>query len=356
MSVWKVLPAALAIGLSPLTLTIPSAQAADPVLFAGKRIMMYSTTNPGGGVDLYNRLVARQIGQHIPGNPAIAASNMTGAGGLQFANFLANQAERDGTQMGLLPAYILLENLYGNDKALFDARRFIWLGNMNQEVDHCSVWHTAGVTKPEDFFTREVILGASGAGAGSFTLPMVMNAVMGTKFKVILGFSSQSERGLAMERGEIQGQCGTYLSSIKATNMQQVNSGQLRLIWQMGSALHPDFPGLPAAIDYAKTDRARNILKMFFATMAIGRATALPPEVPTERVAILRAAYDATMRDAAFLAEADKQKMEIRPMTAADMASALQDLLGHPAEIYAEAAAILQNAATRAKEQDKTKP
>lgn len=347
---------ARAFGFLLSALISPSVQAADPVLFAGKRIMMYSTTNPGGGFDLYNRLVARHIGQHIPGNPNIAASNMTGAGGLQFANFLANQAERDGTQMGLLPAYILLESLYGNDKALFDPRRFIWLGNMNQEVDHCSVWHTTGITKPEDFLTREVILGASGAGAGSFTLPMVMNAVMGTKFKVILGFSSQSERGLAMERGEIQGQCGTYLSSIKATNMQQVTSGQLRLIWQMGTAPHPDFPNLPAAIDYAKTDRARAILKMFFATMAIGRATALPPDVAPDRVAVLRAAYDATMADPAFLAEADKQKMEIRPMSAAGMTAALGDLLGHPPEVYAEAAGILNNAANRAKEQDKAKP
>lgn len=354
MSIWRAPPAALAVCLSLCALASQSGYAAEPGPFAGKRIMLYSTTNPGGGFDLYNRLVARHIGRHIPGAPTVAASNMTGAGGLQFANFLYNQAERDGTQMGLLPAYILLERLYGNDKALFEPRRFIWVGNMNQEVDHCSVWHTTGITKPEDFFAREVILGASGAGAGSFTLPMVMNAVMGTKFKVILGFSSQSERGLAMERGEIEGQCGTYLSSIKASNMKQVESGQLRLIWQMGSAAHPDFPAVPLAIDYAKTDRARRILKMFFATMAIGRATALPPDVPADRVAILRAAYDATMRDPAFLAEAEKQKMEIRAMSAGDMIPALQDLLGHPQEIYADAAAILQNAATRAKEQNKT--
>lgn len=349
MSVHEARLFAAVFGFSVIGLAATVAQSAEPAPFAGKRIMMYSTTNPGGGFDLYNRLVARHMGAHIPGNPAIAAANMTGAGGLQFANFLANQAERDGTQLGLLPAYILLESLYGNDKALFDPRRFIWVGNMNQEVDHCSVWHTTGMTRPEDFFSREVILGASGVGAGSFTLPMVMNAVMGTRFKVILGFSSQSERGLAMERGEIQGQCGTYLSSIKATNMQQVDSGQLRLIWQMGSAPHPDFPGLPAAIDYAKTDRARDILKMFFATMAIGRATALPPEVPAERVALLRAAYDATMRDPAFLAEAAKQKMEVRPMSAAEMAAPLRDLLGHPPEIYAEAAAILRNATDKAK-------
>lgn len=345
----------LAVGMTAIATIAPVAAADDANPFAGKRVTMYSTTNPGGGFDLYNRLVARHIAKHIPGNPTIAASNMTGAGGLQFANWLYNQAERDGSQMGLLPAYILLERLYGNDKALFDPRRFIWVGNMNQEVDHCSVWHTTGITKPEEFFARDVILGASGAGAGSFTLPMVMNAVMGTRFKVILGFSSQSERGLAMERGEIQGQCGTYLSSIKASNMNQVQAGHLRLIWQMGTTPHPDFPGLPLALNYAKTDRARNILTMFFATMAIGRATALPPDVPQDRVALLRKAYDATMGDAAFLAEADKQKMEVRAMTASDMTAALRDLLGHPQTVYDDAAAILQQAANRAKDSERPK-
>ncbi len=340
--------------LGALLLCVPAALwsggAVAQADFAGKRIMTYSSTNPGGGFDLYNRLLARHIGRHIPGAPSVVASNMTGAGGLVFANWLYNQADKDGTQMGIIPAYVLLERLYGNDKALFDPYRFLWVGNMNQEVDHCSVWHTAGIARPEDFFEREVILGASGAGAGSYTLPMIMNAVMGTRFRPILGFSSQSERGLAMERGEIQGQCGTYLSSIKASNMQQVDSGQLRLIWQMGTTPHPDFPDVPLAIGYAKTEKAKRILTMFFASMTIGRAVALPPDVPADRVAALRLAFEATMRDTALLAEAEKSKLEVRAMSADGMNPALRELLGHPRETYAEAAAILKEAGNRAKD------
>ena len=331
------------------------ASAAETSPFAGKRIQTFATSRPGGGFDLYNRLLARHLGRHIPGAPTVVASNMTGAGGLVFANWLYNKAAKDGTQMGILPAYVLLERLYGNKKALFDPYRFTWVGNMNQEVDHCSVWHTTGITKPEDFFTREVVLGASGTSAGSFTLPMIMNAVMGTRFKVILGYSSQSKRALAMEQGEIQGQCGTYLSSIKAANMQQVKSGQLRLIWQMGTMAHPDFPNVPLAINYAKTEKAKRILTMFFATMSIGRATALPPDVPADRVAILRTAYDATMRDKKFLSEAGKLKLEVRAMSADGMKPILRDLLGHPHETYAEVAAILKNAASRAKASAKSK-
>jgi tripartite-type tricarboxylate transporter receptor subunit TctC len=332
----------------------PGAQAAQ-TSFKGKRVSTFSSSRVGGGFDIYNRLLARHIGRHIPGKPAVSAGNRLGAGGLVFANWLYNKAPKDGTAMGILPAYILLERLYGNQKAFFDPYRFVWLGNMNQEVDHCSVWHATGVTKPEDFFRREVILGASGASAGSFTVPTIMNAVMGTKFRPILGFRSGAKRVLAMEQGEIHGQCGTYLSSVKASLMQKVRSGQLRIIWQMGFTPHPDFPDVPLAIEYAKNDKAKRVLTMFFATMAIGRSTALPPDVPAGTVAALRAAYDATMRDKAFLAEANKARIEIRSMSADGMKPYLRRLLGHPPEIYAEAAAILKRGRGEAKKQKRKK-
>ena len=331
-----------------LSLVAPASSEAEPS-FKGKRINTYSSSRVGGGFDIYNRLLSRHIGRHIPGNPTVIAGNRLGAGGLVFANWLYNKAPKDGTTMGIVPAYILLESLYGNKKALFNPYQFVWLGNMNQEVDHCSVWHTTKITKPEDFFSRDVILGASGASAGSFTVPTIMNAVMGTKFRPILGFRSGAKRVLAMEQGEIDGQCGTYLSSVKASLMQKVRSGQLRIIWQMGFDPHPDFPKVPLAINYAKTEKARRILTMFFATMAIGRSTALPPGVPSDRIAALRTAYDATMRDKMFLAEAKKARMEIRYMSADGMKPYLRRLLGHPKEIYAEAAAILQRARSKAK-------
>lgn len=327
-------------------------QTAD-AFFRGKTLAMSASSAPSGGFDIYVRLLARNFGQHVAGSPSVVAQNRPGGGGLVLANHLYNSAAKDGTQIALIPAYVLLEALFKNPQAKFDPSKFIWIGNMNQEVDHCSVWHSSGVTRPEDFFAREVILGASGASAGSFTIPMVMNAELGTKFKVILGYSSSAVRNKAMEQGEIHGQCGTYLSSIKATSMPEVEAGRLRIIWQMGLEKHPDFPQVPLAIDYAKTPEARQMMQMFFASMTLGRSFALPPDTPADRVAALRDAFDATVRAAEFRAEADKLKIEIRPMDWRAMQPALEKLLGAPPAVVAKAGVILDTARGHGRQQEK---
>lgn len=334
-----------------LAVAVASIAAASPVysqgaedLFRGKTINMSSSSAPSGGFDIYVRLLARHFGAQIAGNPSVVAQNRPGGGGLVLANFLYNSAAKDGTQIALIPAYVLLDAIFNSPQAKFEPTKFIWIGNMNQEVDHCSVWENAGVAKPEDFFSREVILGASGASAGSFTIPMVMNAELGTKFKVILGYSSSAVRNKAMEQGEIHGQCGTYLSSIKATSMPDVQAGRLRIVWQMGLEKHPDFPQVPLAIDYAKTDEARQMMQMFFASMTLGRSFALPPDTPADRVAALRAAFAATMTAPEFRSEAEKLKIELRPMNAVEMQPALDKLLGAPPAVVDRAAAILESA------------
>jgi len=327
-----------------------AASAAEP--FAGQTVYFSSSTDPGGGFDLYVRLLSRHIGRHFAGNPTIVPQNRPGGGGLVLANFLYNAAAKDGTQVGLIPAYVLLEERFKNPQAKFDPSKFIWIGNMNREVDHCSVWHTTGITKPEDFFDREVILGASGVSGGSYIMPILMNEELGTKFRPLLGFESNAKRGLSMQQGEIMGQCGTYLSSIKAGSMQDVEAGRLRIIWQMGLEKHPDFQNVPLAIEYAKTAEARQMLEMFFASATVGRAFAVPPGVPQERVAALRAAFDAMIADPAFLAEAEKTKIEVRPATARQMEPALQKLLGAPTAVVDKAAAILETARNRGRKQE----
>jgi tripartite-type tricarboxylate transporter receptor subunit TctC len=341
--------ASLTLVLLSLPLATP-AKAAEP--FAGQTIYFASSTAPGGGFDIYVRLMARHIGAHLGGNPTIVPQNRPGGGGLVLANYLYNAAPKDGTQVGMIPAYVLLEQRFKNPQAKFDPDKFVWIGNMNREVDHCSVWHTTGISKPEDFFDREVILGASGVSGGSYIMPILMNEELGTKFRPILGFESNAKRNFAMQQGEIMGQCGTYLSSIKASAMQDVNAGRLRIIWQMGLEKHPDFPNVPLAIDYAKTAEARAMLEMFFASATVGRALALPPGVPADRVKALRAAFDATIADKAFLAEADKTKVEVRPASAREMEPALAKLLGAPPAVVDKAAAILETARTRGKKQE----
>jgi tripartite-type tricarboxylate transporter receptor subunit TctC len=344
----RLLPVALA--ASVCVVQAMPARAAEP--FAGQTVYFSSSTDPGGGFDLYVRLMARHIGAHFAGKPTIVAQNRPGGGGLVLANYLYNVAPKDGTQVGMIPAYVLLEERFKNPQAKFDPDKFIWVGNMNREVDHCSVWHTSGIARPEDFFDREVILGASGVSGGSYMMPILMNEELGTKFRPLLGYESNAKRTLSMQQGEIMGQCGTYLSSIKASAMQDVNAGNLRIIWQMGLEKHPDFPNVPLAIEYAKTAEARQMLEMFFASATMGRAFAIPPGVPDERVTALRAAFDATIADPAFQAEAEKAKIEVRPATAKDMEPALQKLLGAPPAVVDKAAAILQAARNRGEKQE----
>jgi tripartite-type tricarboxylate transporter receptor subunit TctC len=348
--------AAAAAALVAAMAGIAPARAADP--FAGQTVYFSSSTDPGGGFDLYVRLLSRHIGRHLPG-ATVVPQNRPGGGGLVLANFLYNAAAKDGTQVGLIPAYVLLEQRFKNPQAKFDPARFVWIGNMNQEVDHCSVWHTTGIVRPEDFFDREVILGASGVSGGSYIMPILMNEELGTKFRPLLGFESNAKRNLSMQQGEIMGQCGTYLSSIKAGSMQDVEAGRLRIIWQMGLEKHPDFQNVPLAIDYAKTAEARQMLEMFFASAAVGRAFAVPPGVPDERVAALRAAFEGTIADPVFRAEAEKIKIEVRPTTARGMEPALHKLLGAPAAVVDKAAAILDTARNRGRKQQqelKAKP
>ena len=344
----RLLPAALVVAVC-LSQATP-ATAAEP--FAGQTVYFSSSTDPGGGFDLYVRLMARHIGSHFAGKPTVVAQNRPGGGGLVLANYLYNVAPKDGTQAGMIPAYVLLEERFKNPQAKFDPDKFIWVGNMNREVDHCSVWHTTGIDKPEGFFDREVILGASGVSGGSYMMPILMNEELGTKFKPLLGFESNAKRALSMQQGEIMGQCGTYLSSIKASAMQDVNAGNLRIIWQMGLEKHPDFLNVPLAIDYAKTAEARQMLEMFFASATVGRAFAIPPGVPDERVKALRAAFEATIADPVFQAEAAKAKIEVRPATAKEMEPALQKLLGAPPAVVDKAAAILQLARNRGEKQE----
>jgi tripartite-type tricarboxylate transporter receptor subunit TctC len=341
----------LGAAVAALALAVPTAsRAAEP--FAGRTVYLSSSTDPGGGFDLYVRLLSRHIGRHFAGAPTIVPQNRPGGGGLVLANYLYNAAAKDGTQVGLIPAYVLLEERFGNPQAKFDPAKFVWIGNMNREVDHCSVWHTTGIAKPEDFFDREVILGASGVSGGSYIMPILMNEELGTRFRPLLGFESNAKRGLAMPQGEIMGQCGTYLSSIKAGSMQDVDAGRLRIIWQMGLEKHPDFQNVPLAIDYARTDEARQMLEMFFASATIGRAFAVPPGVADERVKALRAAFDATIADPAFRAEANKAKIEVRAMSAAEMEPALQKLLGAAPAVVDKAAAILKTARNRGRKQE----
>lgn len=305
---------------------------------AQKPIELYVGYSVGGGYDIYARLLARHMGRHLPGNPVIVPRNMEGAGSLRLANWLYKAAPRDGSVIGTIGRGIAFDPLLGGQGAQFQATQFGWIGSANDEVSVCVSWGQKRVARFEDVFTRELIVGGTGATADTDLFPKIINGVLGTKFKVITGYPGGNDVTLAMQRGEVDGRCGWSWSSIKTNHPQWVKDGTINLLVQLSLEKHPDLPQVPLIMDFIKTEEQKAILRVVFARQVMGRPFLAPPGVPAERLATLRKAFDATMADKAFLAEAEKLKLEVTPVRG----EAVQALV---AEVYRTPAALLKKAA-----------
>lgn len=328
------------------TLAIP-ASAAE--IFKGKRIVLAASGGAGGGYDNYARLLARHYVRHIPGNPDIRVQNMNAAGGLVVANFTFAKAPKDGTFIGNIRPSVLFEQLFQNKSVVFDGPKFQYIGNMNEDTDACMVWSSTGATSVKDFYTRELITSASGRSAMSFSFPAVYNAVLGTKFKIILGYRGTPERILAMERGEIQATCGLTTSTVKSRLGREIKAGKVRVLSVAGNNPDPDFKNYPNMLDEAKTPEARAALKFLFSQMQPARMFAVPPETPAANVAVLRAAFTATMKDPAFAKESVKRKTDIKWSTGEVTQKLVQDLYASDPQAVATVRAALMAKASKRK-------
>lgn len=281
--------------------------------FRGKTVTLAVGSGPGGGYDAYSRTLSRYYGKFIPGNPSVVIQYVPGAGGMVVANNTFSVAAKDGTFMAMIPSSVLLDGVLGSAAAKFEVGRFTPIGNMNEEADTCSVWQTTGITGAQDLMTREVIIGTAGPASNSHTFPLVMNAIIGTKFKLIPGYGGGSTlRIVAMEKGELHGACGIFVSTVLSQFPSQIKDGKLKVVLQMALARHPAFADVPNAVEFAKSDEDRQMLNLFFGQLALGRALFAPPEVPTDRARALSDAFAATMKDAEFQAEATKLNLETR--------------------------------------------
>ena len=306
---------------------------ADPVadFYKGKTISMIVASGPGGGYDLYARTLVRHYARHIPGNPNIVIQYLPGGGGIVAANTLYSVTARDGTGMGLLASSTFLLAAVGDKNTKFDNLKFTYIGNMNEEVDTCSVWHTTGIKSAEDLKTREVIIGAAGPGSNSLTFPLGMNSVLGMKFKPIPGYQGGAQiRTTAMERGELQGTCGIFVSTMNAQFPKQLADGHLKVILQMGLSRHPSFKDVPNALELATDANGRAALELLFAQLALGRPILGPPEIPADRAAALQKGFDATMDDPQFRADAEKMRVELRWFGAAKMKQVMERMEAAP--------------------------
>jgi tripartite-type tricarboxylate transporter receptor subunit TctC len=313
---------------------------ADPVadFYAGKTVNVLIGVGVGGEYDLQARLVARHLGKHIPGHPTVVPQNMTGAGGLKMINYLYTVAPRDGTNIGMIQNAFPALQAAGLPGVQFDAGKMQWLGTIAAVNETMAVWHTAGVKSIEDVRKRETVAGASGRGAITFTYPAMMNELLGTKFKIVTGYPGGNQINLAMERGEVEARNNTW-SSWKATKPDWLRDKKIFVIAQAGPrAADLDAPSVE---DLARDPQQRQLIELVVSGTQLGRPFATNA-APPERVAALRAAFAATMKDPEFLAEAARSGFEVEPVLGEPMQRIVDKVLATPKDVAIRAKALLE--------------
>jgi tripartite-type tricarboxylate transporter receptor subunit TctC len=310
--------------------------------FKGRTVEIYVGYSVGGGYDLYARLLARHIGKHIPGNPTVIVKNMEGAASLRLANWLYQVGPKDGTVFGTIGRGTAFDPVLGLNGAQFDGTRFTWIGSANDEVSVCVAWYTSGVKTFDDARTKELTIGGNGPSDDTVQFPRVLNAVLGTKFKVISGYPGGNDVLLAMERGEVQGRCGWSWSSAKIAHQAWIDDKKINVLIQLSLAKHPDLPDVPLITDFATSEEQKQISKLIFGRQVMGRPFLAPPGVPADRAEALRRAFMDTMSDREFLADAESSQFEITPVSGERVQMLVKEIYGTPTEIGHKAAAILQ--------------
>jgi tripartite-type tricarboxylate transporter receptor subunit TctC len=320
----------------------PAARAAGVEdFYKGRTLQVVIGYSAGGGYDLYARALAHHIGRHLPGNPSATAQNMPGAGSLKAANYLYAVAPRDGTLFGIIGRGMAMEPLIGFGDVKFDARKFTWLGSAGDQVSVCATWHSAKVRSWNDALSTPFTVGAEGSGSDPDIFALMLRNMFGLKLKLVTGYPGGNEISLALEQGEVDGRCGWSWSSIKLAKPAWIADKKLNFIVQMSLARSPELPDVPLVMDYAKDERQRDILKLVLSRQAMAWPFVAPPEIPFDRKQALRAAFDETMRDPAFIAEATKAQLEVNPTRGTDLEKVIDELYQVPPDtIRATRAAI----------------
>jgi len=317
-----------------------SAQNAVAQFYRGKQISVIVGSSAGGGYDIYARLMARHMSKHIPGNPVLVATNMPGAASTAAASYVYNSAPKDGTVIGALQATAILDALLDEAKrARFDASKFVYLGSATTDHYVCIARADAPVKSFQQLQAQELVIGASQPGTSTRDFPVLLNNLADAKFRIVSGYPGTREVTLAIEKGEVQGLCGFSWSSLAAQRPDWLKSGFIRVLVQEHDQGDPvvNGMGVPLAVDFAKSPENRRILELFYSSETFGRPYMMPPSMPVERVAALRAAFMATMRDPELLAEAQKIGLDIDPISGEELQVLAEKIYATPAPIVAKA-------------------
>ena len=312
----------------------PAASGAEPPWsLAGKQVTLIVYSSAGGTYDIYARLLARHMPKHLPGKPVFVVKNMLGAGGIIAARYLSVSAPKDGLTIGTIGRGLPFEAMLGSEALDFDPLAFTWIGSMNKESSLAVSWHDSEVKTAQDLRSKELLISATSADSDSTIIPKALNGLLGFKFKIISGYQGMTDAALAVDRGEVQGMGYWGWVAIKSERPEWLTEKKINLLFQTALRPHPEIPTVPTAVSLASSEEQREELELLLSRDVLGRPYVAPPGIPEDRLAALRAGFDATLHDPAFLAEAQKLNLEINPATGKEVEALLRRVLSYPAAV-----------------------
>jgi len=325
-----------------LSIALATTAEAQPLDLTGKTVTLAIATPSGGGYDLYGRVVARHIGRFLPGSPTVVPQNMPGAGSLIAANWLANVAPKDGTAIAIIPSATLFENLLGNAQARFDARALRWLVSLNDYTAVAVAWHNTPFQSADDLIGKEFLIGSNAPASDTTVWPLLLNTLIGTKTKLVRGYSGTAGIALAMERGEVQGMIGDDWASIKANKASWLRESKVRILMQMTADRHADLSDVPRAEEFAKDEDNRRVLALFVARQKYGRPFLAPPGMSDAIADLYREAFAKLATDGDFLRDAQQAQLIIKVAPGAEVTALVQSLHALPREVIDKASALIR--------------
>ena len=314
--------------------------------YEGKTVTIVTSTGVGGTYDVTARLIARHMPRFIPGRPNMVVQNMPGGGNVLATNFMYTIAPKDGTSIATVHNAMPVQQVLGGQGVRFDSAKFEWLGSTGPETEVILVWHTSNIRTFDALKTREVILGGTGAGSGLVILPRAMNTLLGTRFKIVSGYKSSEDINIALQRGEVEARAFSLIS-ITAQRADWLRDKKITILAQVGAKRAHEIPDVPLVTELARSEEDRLVFKLISAAQALGRPYLAPPGVPADRLAILRKAFEATLKDKLFLAEAEKLQIDIDPIGADEVTQLVLETVNAPASVVAKTKAAIETVGER---------
>lgn len=324
-----------------MSLVSAASQAANQITFKGETITILIGYGIGGSYDVYGRLAARYLGKYLPGNPTVVPQNMTGAGSLAAANYLYNVAPKDGTYLAVIGQTIPVDQLFDSAGKRFESAKFTWIGRMAAGDETLLAWHTAPVQTIADAKQKQIVIAAAGPASGSAIYPTVLNHLIGTKFKVVIGYTGTNEMLNALEKGEADGVGSVNVATLTSQFAPWLRDKKVRVLTQVSLTRHPAFPDVPTFVELGQTDEQKQVLRLFAEGGDVGRALIAPPGLSPERAKVLRDGFARMMKDPDLLAFAAKSRIDISPLDGAALQKLVSEIGATPRPVIARAKAAM---------------